>query len=175
MVVKAKTVFTKELLKKSIRFMLFKKSLVMIFSGAELFMLGLSFNLISMAILSGETSQIIICAIVGTAIALIFPFVYFSLPSVATKKSKNMIGSFNTYEFLSDELIIESNLPTATGQTKAKYDFIFKVYEKKDIFYFYISKQQAFFVNKTDIYEGTVSDLQSILKNNLPAKKYKRK
>ena len=57
-------------------------------------------------------------------------------------------------------------------QAKISYKFIKCVYETKDMFYLYVTKNQAFLLRKSDITEGSVSDLQNILKENMPVNKY---
>lgn len=173
MIIKAKTEYTKELLIKYARFNSYKKtSQIVIYCFCELFMLALVGFLIYMAMSTGTAEVFTVTIICTATFPFIVPLILLLLPLFLAKMSKDAIGAVNIYEFSDIEVIIESTLPTAYGQTKAKYTFFESIYETKNIFYLYISKQQAFILKKSDITVSSVSDLQNLFKKNLPANKY---
>jgi len=173
MIVKAKTEYTIELLKKFTRFNSLKNhSQIITYCLLELIMIGLVGFSISMAITSGNTEDVIIAIIFTVFFPFIVPLILMFLPLLTAKMSKGIVGAVNLYEFLDDEIVIESSLSTANGKTNAKYSYFENIYETKDTFYLYISKQQAFVLRKSDIIEGSVSELQYLLKRNLPLNKY---
>ena len=173
MIVKAQTVYTKDLLKKFMRFNSCKKpSQIIIYCFLELFMLGLVGFSIIKAISMGSAEDIIVAIIFTAIFPFVVPLVLLLLPVLLTSMNKSAIGAVNNYEFYDNEAIVVSTVPSASGQTKAKYSFFESVYETKDIFYLYISKRRAFVLKKQDITEGSISDLKTIFKNNLPTKKY---
>lgn len=171
MMIKAKTEYTKELLLKFARFNAYKQSgQVVTYIILELVMLVLA----SIFIFTSENTFEFIASIsiITPLFLFMVPAIILVTPMLVARMSKNLIGSVNTYEFLDNEIVFESTLPTAAGQIKANYNYFESVYETKDVIYLYISKQQAFILNKSDITEGSVSDLQGLLRKNIPANKY---
>lgn len=51
--------------------------------------------------------------------------------------------------------------------TKAKYSYIYKAYEDEKYYYLYISKVQSHVIDKTSITQGTLDELDALLKTNL--------
>lgn len=178
MTVKAKTIYTDELIKNSVKFHLYKTPAQIIkYILLEIFTMCASAYLFSkfVFILEIEEMRFIMVPIISVCAALgiaSVPIALWRFIAKVVKMSKHVIGMEITYEFSDSEIIIDSTLPTVIGQAKATYDHFEKVYEKKDVFYFYISKNQLYVLRKSDITDGSLSDLQNILKNNIPAKKY---
>lgn len=170
--VRAKTRYTKELMLKFARFNSHKQISqviayiileLILFSFALMFIVT-SENLVELAISIG--------LITPFCLALV-PFIVWLTPYLAAKMNGNVIGAVNTYEFNENEFVIESSLPTLAGQTKVSLNHLVSVYETRDAFYLFISKMQAFIINKDDIIEGNLSDLQELFRRYLPAKTYK--
>ena len=173
MIVKAKTEYTMELLKKFSRFNAFKnQSQIITYCLLELLILGLVGLSIFRATISGNAEDVTVAIIYTIILSFILPLTLWLLPLLTAKMSKGIIGAVNSYEFFDDEIVVESSLPTASGKTNSKYSYFEKIYETKDTFYLYISKQQAFILRKSDIIEGNASDLQNIFKSKISPKKY---
>ncbi len=51
--------------------------------------------------------------------------------------------------------------------TKAKYSYIHKAYEDKNYYYLYISKMQSHVIDKSSITQGTLDELEALLRSNL--------
>jgi len=172
MTVKAKTEYTEELLLKFARFSIMRTPRqVVTYIVGELIMLAMAGFYAYLTWVVGGGS-VVIAIIFLTTIPYIIPFILWRAPYKSVKMSKRVLGAANYYEFSDDEIIIESTFPTAEGQTKANYQFFDRVYETKTMFCFFTSKVQACIMNKSDITEGTITDLQELLRKNLPPKKY---
>ncbi|MCL2694872.1 MAG: YcxB family protein [Clostridiales bacterium] len=172
MTVKAKTEYTEELLLKFAKFSVVRQpKQIAVYIICELVMLALAGFYAYLTWIVGSVS-IVIAVIFVVTIPFIIPFILLHAPHRSVKMNKRLFGAVNDYMFSDDEIIIESTMRAATGQSTASYQLFDKVYETKEMFFFYISKAQAYFMNKSDITEGTVSDLQELLRKNLPAKKY---
>jgi len=171
MVVRAKTEYTKELAKKFARFHMSKKKWqIVYYIVLELIMFALACSFI---ITSENMIELIISVVVFTPLFLLLvPAVILMTPLITVRMSKRLLGSVNTYDFSDNEVVMESAMTFAGGQIRANYNYFESVYETKDCFYMYISKQQALVVNKSDLIAGSVSDLQELFRRNMPADKY---
>lgn len=58
--------------------------------------------------------------------------------------------------------------------TKAEYSYLYKAYEDKNYYYLYLSKTQPHAIAKASITQGTLDEMQTLLKTNL-GKKFKSK
>ena len=173
MIVKAKTEYTMKLLKKFMRFNSVKnRSQIITYCLLELIMLGIVGFSIFMAITNGNSEDVTIAIIFTIIFPFIVPLIVLLLPLLTAKINKHVIGAVTLYEFSDDEIVIESSLSTANGKTNANYSYFENVYETKDTFYLYISKQQAYILSKSDIIEGNAADLQNLFKRNIPINKY---
>lgn len=63
---------------------------------------------------------------------------------------------------------IQGDVFTAT--LKAKYSYIYKASEDKDYYYLFISKMQSHVIEKASITQGTLEEMQTLLKTNLGSK-----
>jgi hypothetical protein len=173
MIVKAKTEYTMKLLKKFMRFNSVKNQRQIItYCFLELIMLGIVGFSNFMAITRGNSEDVTIAIIFTIIFPFIVPLIVLLWPLLTAKMSKGAIGAINLYEFSDDEIVIESSLTTANAKTNADYSYFENIYETKDAFYLYISKQQAYILSKSDIIEGNVSDLQNLFKKNYSFNKY---
>ena len=170
MMVNAKTEYTKETLLTFAQFNARKQpAQIVVYVVLELLLAFISSLLMLM---SGTTAELIISIVLAPIFLLVVPATILITPRFVAKMSKGMIGAVNTYEFSDDGIVIESTLPMAAGQTKAGYNYFESIYETKDAFYLFISKQQAFIMNKSDITEESISDLQELFTKNIPPSKY---
>jgi len=170
MTIKARTVYTKDLLNQFIKFNFLKKPGQIVINIVLILLLLCMLCLsISPALIYGNFESIFIFLGLFILIVPTLFIISFFLPKLLNKK---LIGAVNTYEFSDSGIVIESTLPTVTGQVKANYSYLKTVYETNTNFYLFISRQQAYLMNKSDITEGTVSELHELLTKNIPAKKY---
>lgn len=173
MIVKARTVYTKEITEKLARFGASRyPGQIVAYIFLELFMLGLVAWSIYMGISMGTTKDIIIAAVFTVVFPFLCPLVILLLPKLVARMSKSVIGGVNIYVFTDAVVYIESALPTAIGNSTFSYAHFDSVYETRDTYYLFITKQQAFVLNKSDIFEGSYYDLKYLLTSNLPPEKY---
>lgn len=174
MPIKAKTEYTKDTLLKFTRFSAVRSPFqVAFFIFLELFMLAM----VLMLIVTAESSIELLLSVVLLAplFLTVVPLAIWLTPKFTAKMSKNLLGCTNTYVFFNEELEIHSDLPVCRGESRVSYQHLDSVYETNDAFYLFISKLQALIVNKSDITEGTVGELQELLRKNIPLKKYHTK
>ena len=175
MVVKARTVYTKELVLKFNRFNNFKSSLnTGIWIFIELAILAYIAYLFFDAIVWGYLEDLGIDLVVPLILLFMLPFMVFVLPALLVRfmNIKHSFDTVGTYEFTDNEVIVDAITQKATSQTRIMTAQFETVYDTRDTFYLYITKREAFVIRKADIFEGSVSDLENILRRNIPAKKY---
>jgi len=171
MEVKARTEYTKELFVKLARFNAVNpRSKFLWYAIIELFVFGLVAYGFYSAITEGEAFALAV--VFAFVFPLICPVMILVLPILTAKEHNALIGGVNTYEFSDDEIIVDSLIQDAVSQTKMNYGSMFGVCETKDTFYLYISKRQTLIIRKSDIFEGSVSDLQNMFMENIPDDKY---
>lgn len=73
-----------------------------------------------------------------------------------------------TYQFFEDRvIIIQRKGEEYEGTTNARYSYLYSVEETRDSYFLLISKMQAHVVNKADLTQGSVEELNQILSLNL--------
>ncbi len=77
--------------------------------------------------------------------------------------------------FLDDSFTVETKGKNLTSSATVKYDLLKKVYEDKEYFYIYISKNQAYIVDKATVSDGSEGELRNRLVSAVGEKKYKYK
>ena len=85
-------------------------------------------------------------------------------------KSMNILSSdtVQIFQFYPDKLVITQRKGDEyEATTTAKYSYLYKVEETVSTYFLFISKMQSHVVNKADLTEGTLGDLNEILKANL--------
>ena len=94
-------------------------------------------------------------------------------------KSMSVLSSdtTQTFQFYPDKIIIMLEKKRAgeeeseySATTTAKYSYFYKVEETRDNYFLRISRVQYHVVNKCDLKQGTLEELNSILSSNLGAK-----
>lgn len=169
--IKAETQYTKELLLRFARFNSRKQiSQIIAYVILELFML--SFAVMFIVTSENYLEFYLSIGLIAPFLLAVVPIIVLLAPVFVAKMSGSLVGTVNTYKFDENEVVIESNLPILAGQTKVNYNHLVSVYETGDAFYLFISKMQAFILNKADIIEGNLYDLQELFRKNLSANKY---
>lgn len=86
------------------------------------------------------------------------------------KSEKITDNNTNTFNFYDKNLIVENN----NGSFTYKYMLLRKVFETKDFFYLYVTKEDAFLVAKDSFTVGTQEEFSSFIKKKC-AMKYRKK
>ena len=75
------------------------------------------------------------------------------------------------FQFYPDKLVITQRKGDEyEAITTAKYSYLYKVEETVSTYFLFISKVQSHVVNKSDLTQGTLAELNSILASNLGPK-----
>ena len=88
-------------------------------------------------------------------------------------KSMHVLSSetVETYQFFPDKLIISQRKGEEfEAVTTAQYSYLYKVEETRTQYFMKISKVQSHVVNKADLTQGTIEELNAIFANNLGIK-----
>ena len=88
-------------------------------------------------------------------------------------KSMNILSSetVQVFQFYPDKLVITQRKGDEyEGVTTAKYSYLYKVEETVSTYFLYISKMQSHVVNKADLVQGTLGELNEIFTANLGPK-----
>ena len=173
MVVKARTVYTKELTIKYLKFNNLKSSKRVGFCVViELLTFAyIAYTFIS-AIARGRLEDIRLDIIPWIILLFFVPFMVFVFPVLSVRLAKHPFEMANTFKFTDTEMIVKTVSLKGESQGKIAIARFETVYDTRDAFYLYVSKREMYLIQKADIYEGSVSDLQNILRSNIPAKKY---
>lgn len=124
----------------------------------------------------GDFSSGVFLVVVG---ALFTPFVW--IVSVILRKRMDNSSSFidpNTeevYAFDDDFVTITQNRGDEyTAYTKAKYNYFYRVREERDYYFLYISKAQCHVIDKSSLTQGSIDEMNSLLRAQL-GPKFKQK
>lgn len=88
----------------------------------------------------------------------------FMLPQITYKKLK---ATVNNFLFEDEGVRIATQKPGANAQGAFAYRNIPKVIERKDAFYLYIDRRQAFIVEKQGFIQGDAGQLAELFRNRL--------
>ena len=91
-------------------------------------------------------------------------------------KSMNILSpdTMQVFQFYPDKLVITQRKGDEyEAMTTAKYSYLYKVEETASTYFLLISKTQSHVVNKADLTQGTIEELNGILASNL-GYKFKR-
>ena len=102
----------------------------------------------------------------GLVFAVLYPIILLVLTNVSQKQLNPLVSddTCNNYEF-TDECMIETttNAGEIVSVTKIKYSQIIKCVDYKEYLFLYISKVQAYIVDKGGMTSGTLDDLVCFL------------
>lgn len=119
-----------------------------------------------------STGLIVLSAIMAIA-AISQPFLYYVLPQIKFRAYDKRQGLAIKYVFGDEEVQIFAETPDFEDKAKIKYAMIDRVKETNDYFYIYMSKRQAFVVDKATAVGGTAEEVRSKLRSCLGKKHYK--
>lgn len=117
-----------------------------------------------------------IFGIVMIVIGILFTPLCFLLTKLLQKnidKSMSILSgeTIETYRFYQDKLIITQNKGEEfEAVTTAKYSYLYQVEETATHYFLKISKMQSHVVNKSNLTQGTIEELNAILSSNLGVK-----
>lgn len=130
-------------------------------------------------IICREDSSDLIFGIIFTAFGVLFVPLVFLLTKILQNiqnKSMSVMSSdtTETYQFYPDRLII-TQVKKRDGEedieyeatTNARYSYLYRVEETREGYFMRISKMQTHVVNKSDLTQGTIEELNDILRSNL--------
>ncbi len=163
--IKVKTVYTKDVMLKYPKFHA-EKTVSQRITYVVLEVLMLAFSLMFILTAEDRLQWAISVFVFAPLFLLTVPVTLKLLP--LTSISRGVIGCVNTYEFGDEDLLVTSNSSTVNGQSRLKYSQL-DVYETQDAFFLYVSRQQAFIVNKAEMTEQEISELQSLLREKVSA------
>ena len=129
-----------------------------------------------LAIIMPEDSSDLTFGVVMIVFGLLFsPFCI--LLSIAIQKGLDRSMSIlsdntlQTFQFYPDKFVISmAKGDDYQSVTRAKYSYLFRVEETKDCYFLRISRTQTHVVKKSDLTQGTLAELNSILQAALGAK-----
>ena len=103
----------------------------------------------------------------------LYTIYYFILPRQMYKAS-TLFGGTESYVFTDSEIINETNSKKISSRAVFGYDTIVKVWEKPDVIYIYVSRNQVLLVSKYgfETLEG-LDTVREKLRASVPAKKYR--
>ena len=136
--------------------------------------IGLSILACVFSLISGVTeiiSSMIMCIILEAFIISYYVF----FPHLSYKLTKITNNVEDNHLFCDDSFIVETKGKNITSQATVKYDILKKVYEDGEHFFIYISKNQAYVVDKATISGGSEGELRNRLVLAVGEKKYKYK
>ena len=90
-------------------------------------------------------------------------FTYFLSPIIKYNAQVKMKDAKNEYIFYDDMIKASTEGDEFNGETKIEYSLFVKAYETNEYFFIYITKRQAFMVDKSTIEGGTAADIRKKL------------
>ena len=107
--------------------------------------------------------------------ALFTPLVLWFSKRIQKKQNETMHilspDTLQIFQFYPDKLVITQRKGDEyEGITTAKYSYLFKVEETATTYFLFISKVQSHVVNKADLVQGTIEELNEIFIRNIGPK-----
>lgn len=168
------TIINYETYKKFYLFALFKGRYYKM--GPKLFYIisaiGIFVSLIT-GFVFGFDSVIKIFLILFIILIAVMSLLIFYLPKKYYKSAEKIYQGINRYKFFDDYFQAEMDNGSAKGTSNIKYDALYKVYEIPEYFYIFISRSQAYMVDKSGFNIIELDSLTAIFKNVLGKKYYK--
>lgn len=118
---------------------------------------------------NSDLSLGIYCVILGV---LFTPLAYLLTLLIQKNVNKSMsilsAQTIETYKFYPDRLVItQTKGDEYEAVTNARYSYLYRVEETRDRYFLKISKTQSHVVNKADLTQGTIEELNELLASNL--------
>ena len=110
---------------------------------------------------------VIMCA--ATAFLL---FLNFISPIIIYKRNHDFFQIPNRFTFSDDRMLIESESEKYEGQTLVKYRDLYKIYETKEFFYFFINQNQGFILLKSKLSGEDEVKLRAAIQSQVEKRKF---
>lgn len=104
---------------------------------------------------------------------ILMSFLIYYLPKKYYKSAEKIYEGINRYKFFRDYFTVEKNTDEAKGNSEIKYSALYKIYEVNEYFYIFISRTQAYMVDKKGFEASEFDAVREIFKNKLGRKYYK--
>ena len=158
----ASTVYTREKLLNFNKFVTLKKRKFWILI-AVCTVLCLASFILDLAL--GDFDKTIIVAFAVVVLMDVFYFAtYFIIPRWTLKKSPALNAEIK-FEFYNDNFCVSSVFKHGRESIELRYPTVVKAYETPTVIYLYITKNQAYIVDKTNLEPNSVEDFKIFLKN----------
>ncbi len=132
--------------------------IVLLFLGLGLFNLFYSDKIVGIVWIVGAIIYV----------PLVILFTKLGIKKYAKTMSVVSDETYEEYTFDTDEIqIVTTKGDNFYSLIKAKYNYLYKVIEGKDCFILYISMNQAHTILKKDLVEGSIEELNELLRSNL--------
>lgn len=100
----------------------------------------------------------------------LYCFILFGLPRINHKNMCSKEELVNSYIFEDDTMLISSKTEGASGESKRTYESLNRVMETGKYLFFFVNRNQAYIVKKSDFSEGDEDILKAHLKEKLNKK-----
>jgi len=118
----------------------------------------------------GIDARVIIAFTLIVGIDFFYVSSYFILPRATLKKSP-LLGVTIVFTFLDSIFAMDALTKKGSDRSTFKYTDLVKIAESKEDLYLYITKNQAFIVDKSCFTEEELSELKSYIKGKIDSKK----
>jgi len=167
-----KTVYSKERLLRFANFVAFRKLFMWIILAIVTILATIPFVFQFTTI--GINGNIILGFCLILLADLFYVFSYFIAPRMTINKSPSLGVAIN-YTFLDSVFLMDSSSKAGAEKATLNYTSLLKVKESKTDIYLYISRNQAYIVDKSEMTEEQATELFSFLNNKLEAIKAAQK
>ncbi len=103
------------------------------------------------------------------AVLLVYPVL---TAKIYYKSGSKLYSNEICFSFYDDHLVSETKGSDISSASNSNYNIIQKIYETKNYFYLFITRQQAFIVPKNDIVSGSADELSTLLKSKVESNRY---
>lgn len=106
-------------------------------------------------------------------LTLLMSILIYYLPKKYYKTAEKMLEGINRYKFYEDYFEVSKDTDKAKGSSQIRYNALYKIYEVPDYFYIFISRNQAYMVDKKGFSFPELDTVREIFRNKLGRKFYK--
>ena len=122
----------------------------------------------------GIDARVIIGFCLVTGLDFFYVSSYFIIPRATLKKSP-LLGVTIVFTFLDSIFAMDALTKKGSDRSTFRYSDLVKIAESKEDLYLYITKNQAFIVDKSNFTEEELSELKAYIKSKIPSTKTTRK
>lgn len=174
MEIRGKSTYDWRSIKKFNNFIFFKRrkwlSILWIFAYV-LSAIGFVFEIVTDNFDGDSIERLILLVLV----ALWAVFLWFVKPKIRYNKNKLIHNMENEFVFTEDGFTMCQHGDGIDSSGNMEYSAVFKVFEAKEFFYIYLTKNQVYMIEKATLEGGSAYDLRELLIKNVGMSKYKLK